>query len=235
MRNTFSTTLRAAAALTVASVCVFSPVANAQTVGAVTHLSGTLTARNDAGATRLLATRSGILPGETLSTAQDTYARVKFNDGTEIVIRPESRFKIEQYSYDEKKPEGDNMVFNLLKGGLRSISGLVSKRNKDKIQYLTPTATVGIRGTHFGMVVCDGDCAALKDGLHVDVSAGAVAITTSAGTQQFDAGQFGYVANATTVPVIVPPNQGFKVTLPPSVTGPSGNTVGGSGADICRP
>jgi hypothetical protein len=202
--------------------------------GTVTHLSGTLTARNESGSTRVLAARSGVVAGETLSTAQDTFARVKFGDGTEIVIRPETRFKVEQYSYDEKKPESDNMVFSLLKGGLRSVSGLISKRNRDKIKYVTPTATVGIRGTHFGATVCDGDCPNLKDGLHVDVSAGAVAITNASGTQEFNAGQFAYVASNATTPVIVPPNQGFKLTLPPSMT--SGTTgVGGSGADICRP
>ena len=61
-------------------------------VGQITHLSGTLVGRMD-GQTqpRLLANRSTISPGETIATQGDTYARVKFNDGTEVVLRPNTQ------------------------------------------------------------------------------------------------------------------------------------------------
>jgi FecR protein len=216
--------------------------------GTVTHLSGTVTARQDNGSSRVLSVRSQVNAGETLSTATDTYARIKFLDNTEVVLRPESRMKIEAFSYDEKAPQSDNAVFNLLKGGLRSISGLIAKRNNQNLRFSSPTATVGIRGTHLGMQHCEGDCGSiptasgqpLPDGLHVDVASGAVVITTSAGEIRLEPGQFGFVPAGGGLPAIVPPNQGFRVTMPPNIAAPpppggDGRGVGSSGADQCRP
>ena len=217
-------------------------------VGQVTHLSGTLVGRVE-GQTqpRLLANRSAISPGETIATQGDTYARIKFNDGTEVVLRPNTQFKIESYVYDEKEPAKDNIIFGLLKGGLRSVSGLMSKRNREKIQYTTATATVGIRGTHFGMLVCSADCANIPtvtgvmpaDGLHLDVSAGQIVVTNQAGSQTINPGQFGYVPSAITPPAIVPPQNGVRVTMPAVIA--AGNTGGRSigtsqsGQAECRP
>jgi FecR protein len=217
-------------------------------VGQITHLSGTLVGRME-GQTqpRLLANRSSISPGETLATQGDTYARVKFNDGTEVVLRPNTQFKIEQYTYDEKEPSKDNIVFGLIKGGLRSVSGLISKRNKEKIQYTTATATVGIRGTHFGMLMCSADCAGIPtvtgtmpaDGLHVDVAAGQIVVTTPAGALTVNPGQFGYVPSAGAAPTIVPPQNGIRVTMPAVIANNNsgGRTVGNpnAGQDQCRP
>lgn len=217
-------------------------------VGQVTHLSGTLVSRMDGqNQPRLLANRSAISPGETLATQSDTYARVKFKDGTEVVLRPNTQFKIEAYSYDEKEPAKDNIIFGLLKGGLRSVSGLMSKRNRDKIQYSTATATVGIRGTHFGMLLCSADCAGIPtvsgimpaDGLHVDVAAGQIVVTNSLGVQIVNPGQFGYVPGAGAAPTIVPPSNGVRVTMPAVIASNNtgGRTIGSAavGQADCRP
>lgn len=217
-------------------------------VGQITHLSGTIVGRMD-GQTqpRLLANRSSIASGETLATQGDTYARIKFNDGTEVVLRPNTQFKVESFTYDEAEPSKDNIIFGLLKGGLRSVSGLISKRNREKIQYTTSTATVGIRGTHFGMLMCSADCANVPtvtgvmppDGLHVDVSAGQIVVSNQAGTQTFNPGQFGYVPSATAPPTIVPPQNGIRVTMPAVIAAANtgGRTIGNAqtGQAECRP
>ena len=49
--------------------------------------------------------------------------------------------------------------FSLLKGGFRSISGLIGKVNHDEYQVTTPVATIGIRGTDYLVVICDATCA----------------------------------------------------------------------------
>ena len=217
-------------------------------IGQVTHLSGTLIGRADGQAqARVLSARSAIASGDTLSTQGDTYARVKFNDGTEVVLRPNTQFKIENFSYEEAVPAKDNILFGLLKGGLRSVSGLISKRNKDNIRYTTATATVGIRGTHFGMLLCFADCAniptvsgiAPADGLHLDVVAGQIIVTNAAGSQVFNPGQFGFVQGANTLPGIVPPQDGIRVTVPAVIASntPGGRTIGNpnAGQADCRP
>jgi len=210
--------------------------------GSVTHLSGTLVARKDDGSARILAPRSEVHPGETLATADGTYARVKFVDGGEVTLRPDSQLNIASYTYEQAHPERDNVVFKLLKGGLRSITGLIGKREPTRFQMNTATATIGIRGTIFNVLQCSNDCGGIKmpdggtptNGLHVEVGEGAISVTNNQGTQVFNAGQFGYVRDVNTAAVTVPPQVAPKPPPPPATfeTGKAG--VGKASADECK-
>lgn len=228
-------------AQTVAPDTSAAPLPNS--VASVTHLSGTLTVRRSDGTQRFLSVRSAVAEGDTLSTAVGTYARMKFSDGSEVVLRPESQLKVDAFKYEEAKPEADNSLISLLKGGLRSVTGLLGKRNRDKVSYNTPTATVGIRGTHFGALFCQNDCgniptpagSAPPNGLHVDVLDGSVTVSNAAGAQTINAGQFGYVRDVATPPAQVPPQQGIQVTMPLAISRNSatGATVGKTQSDEC--
>ena len=118
-------------------------------VGTVTNISGPLLVRKADGTVKVLTQKSTVDAGDTLVSEKDTYASVKFVDNSEITLRPNTQFKIENFSYDAVKPEQDNALFSLIKGGLRSITGLLGKRNKARFSLSTPTATIGIRGTTF--------------------------------------------------------------------------------------
>jgi hypothetical protein len=208
------------------------PLALASTAGTVTHLSGTLSAKRTDGTSKVLSVKSEVLQGDILTTEQNTYARVKFADGSEVVLRPNSQIVVAAFNYDSAQPASDSMVLNLLKGGLRALTGIIGKRNRDNVTYNTPTATIGIRGTHFGALFCNNDCVGIptvsgkppENGLHVDVAAGAVALTNPGGQQLLSAGQFGFVRAINVQPQIVPPEQGIRVTMPPSI---SENNAGG--------
>lgn len=203
-------------------------------VGTVTHLSGILSAKGATGASKVLSVKSEVNEGDLLTTETETYARVKFVDGGEIVLRPGTQLRVAAYSFQESKPQNDNAFFSLIKGGLRAVTGALGKRSQDKVGFTTNTATIGIRGTHFGALLCSGDCASVAttsgsspaDGLHVDVTAGAVSVTNAAGQVLIGAGQFGYVASANSVPAVVPPAQGIQVTMPQNI---AQNKGGGSG------
>src|SRR5450830_1961739 len=129
--------------------CVASLGWAAQVAGTIVQLSGPLMARKADGAVRVLSMKSEVESGDTLVTEKNTYAMVKFIDNSEITLKPSTIFKVENFSYDVGKPDGDNASFNLLKGGLRSVTGLLGKRNKEKFSMKTPSATIGIRGTTF--------------------------------------------------------------------------------------
>jgi hypothetical protein len=129
--------------------CVASVGWAAQVAGTITQLSGPLMARKANGAVRILSMKSEVESGDTLVTEKNTYAMVKFIDNSEITLKPSTTFKVENFAYDADKPDGDNASFNLVKGGLRSVTGLLGKRNKEKFSLKTPSATIGIRGTTF--------------------------------------------------------------------------------------
>lgn len=209
----------------------------------VTHLSGILSAKKPDGSSKVLAVRSMVEEGDVLTTEKGTYARMKFRDGGDVVLRPNTQIKVENYSFEEAKPESDGALLSIFKGGMRMVTGLIAKRNKDKISVRAPSATIGIRGTHFGALFCyQENCAdvptvsglAPADGLHVDVSSGAITLTNSAGTAEFTAGQFGYLADGNALPELVPPERGIRVTMPGSIAANrGGDGIGGVGALEC--
>lgn len=213
--------LGAAIVLSLAALPALAGVA-----GQVTHLSGTLSAKRADGATKLLSVRSEVQEGDLLTTEVDTYARIKFVDGAEVVLRPSSQLRVASYSYAENKPQSDNVFISLLKGGLRAVTGLIGKRNREAVSFSTPTATIGIRGTHFGALFCSNDCGGIpsasgrppENGLHLDVADGAILVRNNAGQQQIAAGQFGFVRDVASLPLVISPQQGVQVTMPPAIS-----------------
>ncbi|MDO8464351.1 MAG: FecR domain-containing protein [Gallionella sp.] len=201
--------------------------AAANDIGVVMNVEGELTAKGGDGALRKLGVWGKVLAGDTLFTGKDSFARVKFSDGGQISLKPASQFKIEGFHYDEQDPKKDAAGFNLLKGGLRAISGAIGKRgDPDSYSVKTRTATVGIRGTKYGMLFCQGDCAdqpppadgsPLSDGTHLDVTEGSIIVRNPAGNQLLNAGQFGYVGSISTPPVMVPPERAIKVDIPAKI------------------
>ena len=207
--------------------------------GQVTHLSGVLVAKRADGSSKLFSVKSEILEGDTLTTEQETYARIKFTDGSEVVLRPGSQLKISSFSFSQDQPATDNVILDMLRGGMRSVTGLIGKRSRDKVLVNAPNATVGIRGTHFGALICQSDCGGIptssgkppENGLHLDVTDGAIVVRNQAGEQQIASGQFGFVRTATTAPTLVPPQQGVPVTMPSSIARNNSDGRGGLGKD----
>ncbi|WP_216675276.1 hypothetical protein [Paraburkholderia elongata] len=141
-------------------------------------------------------------------------------------MRPSSQVVVKSYVYDVDHPEKDNVAIRLVNGGLRSVTGLIGKRNHDAVSFETPTGTIGVNGTNFGALFCQCDCGSVptlsgsapQNGLHVDVAQGAVVVSNPGGQQVFQTGQFGFVANPSSPPVVVPPAQGVPVTMPLSIS-----------------
>ena len=165
----------------------------AATAATVTHLSGTLVAMKPDGSSRILSLKSNVESGDTLSTEKDTFARIKFTDDSETVLRPNTIFKLDSYAFDQDKPKEDGFFASLLKGGARFVSGLVGKRgNRDAYALKAATATIGIRGTEYVVLVCSGgNCpAGMKDGAYTLVFEGSVSVHNEFGEIGCGAGQF---------------------------------------------
>ncbi|WPB57463.1 FecR family protein [Xylophilus sp. GOD-11R] len=86
--------------------------------------------------------------GDVLTTGADGRVQIRFSDGGLVALQPGTRFAITEYA-DRNDATQDRYVVNLLRGGLRSITGLIGKRNHDNYKVETPTALIGIRGSAF--------------------------------------------------------------------------------------
>lgn len=175
--------------------------------GEVIHLSGTLSVARSDGSMLVLGQKSAVYPGDLLSTQKDSYAQINFTDGSSLTIRPYTQVKVESYNYVQDKPQEDSAFFRLVKGGLRTVTGLVGKRgNQDAYRIGTATATIGIRGSIGHALHCEGStsCAGvvaggdkLAQGTHLQSDTGSFTMTVGGQTVLIKEGTSGYSNGAT--------------------------------------
>jgi len=137
-----------------------------------------------------------IYSGSTVNTGAGAQAIIRFDDDQQVVLDENTTFKIADFRYRAAAPRGDRAVFDLLRGALRFITGVVGARNPNVVQLRVPQATIGIRGTDF-MV-------ALVNPAFVNVLSGAVSTTNAGGTVVIGAGAIGQVASAASLAVPIP-------------------------------
>jgi len=142
--------------LIAAMLLMIASVAQAAEVsGNIGYMSGTLVAQRADGTIKVMGPKSEVFAGDMLVTAKDSYAQVQMNDGTQMTLRPHSNLKIEEYRFVKQEPKSDNAVFRLLKGGFRTLTGLIGKRgDPDAYKVRAASATIGIRGTDFSSRLC---------------------------------------------------------------------------------
>ena len=131
-------------------------------VGKVLSARGA-TAHVDGGAVRFLGRGDPIYKGDVISTARRSFAVIKMVDKTNVTVRPKTVLRFDNF---EVKPKRESAIVSLFRGGLRALTGFISKRKRDAFKIKTPIATIGIRGTEFDARICaEGDCGGEATGL----------------------------------------------------------------------
>jgi len=141
---------------------------------------------------RPLVKGSEILAGDTISTGKDGRAQIRFSDGGYVSLQPGTLFRVDDYHYDNKADGSEKGFFSLLKGGLRTITGVIGHFNRDNYKLSTPVATIGIRGTVYN--------ATFEDALTVSVIQGSVLVSNNGGSLILEKGQSAFAADANTAP-----------------------------------
>ncbi len=196
--------------LMAAALSVASGTAMAAGAGQVKYLSGTLSVQQPDGKTKILSQKSDVQPGDLLTTQSDSFAQIDFTDGSSATLRPNTRMKIDSYKFVQAKPEQDSVFFRLLKGGLRTVTGLVGKRgNQNAYKIGTSTATIGIRGSSGDTTVAEegGD---LPAGTYHTTYTGSYILENGFGSQLVGQGQFGF-AGFGLPPTLLPGDPGLKL------------------------
>ena len=193
--------LRSCAAFLLGSLCLLAPEWAAAAVAEVLKVVGHASASDANGDIRTLADGSELEVGETIVTGPDSFLRMKLADDGYVVLRPNTRFQIEDFNLSERE-EDNRSVFNLVKGGFRAVTGLVGKRNKPGIAYKTAVATIGIRGTDLEVADCTAGCedgGKITKGLFFKVHSGTIAVNK----REFPAGTGGFVPPDTRRPLLL--------------------------------
>lgn len=172
---------RSAVALAIAA-CF--PAAGYAAVARVDFAVGNVIAVGPDGRSRPLAKGSQIDVGDTVNTQQGR-AQLRFEDGAYMSLQPETAFKVEEFRFVEKGAGNDNIVMNLLKGGMRTITGLIGRANKRNYRFRTEVATIGIRGTEYSV--------RYTNSIEVFCAGGSIAVENEGGTLVLGPGQGGFV------------------------------------------
>lgn len=86
-------------------------------------------------------------------TKENSRLQIIFKDETIISLGKNSNFSIKEYLFEDS--QAPIAKFEMIKGAMRTITGKIGKIAPDKFTVQTKTATIGIRGTNFSVVVGD--------------------------------------------------------------------------------
>ncbi|MGZ8439876.1 MAG: FecR family protein [Candidatus Deferrimicrobiaceae bacterium] len=119
-------------------------VRNSEGEAAITHEGHVLPASEG---TKLFA-------GDTLSTGSDGSLGVILRDDSTLSLGPGSSFVIQNFLFSPAE-EKFGLLVRVSRGTMAYLSGLIGKLSPESVRFETPTASIGIRGTHFAVKILD--------------------------------------------------------------------------------
>lgn len=136
-----------ATAAVVALACLLVQAPLAPVLAAV-RIGGTESVVNEVNAflgevTRVLDVPDEIFSEEVIETSPEGATKVVFNDGSELVMGPNSRVTLDRYVFDPDAGDG-SLTVSLVSGIFEFASGLIPS---DGYDIRTPFANLAIRGT----------------------------------------------------------------------------------------
>ncbi|HAJ21758.1 MAG TPA: hypothetical protein DCL95_17170 [Rhodospirillaceae bacterium] len=162
--------------------------------GSVDSLKGIVTAQRG-GVEVELGAGDPIYEGDVIVTGGDSAVGIVFADNSTMSMGGDARISIDEMVYDASAQSG-SQLFDIVQGAFVFASGQIGHNNPEDVQVRTPVATIGIRGTKYGVNV-DQE----KGDATVTLFEGAVVVENSAGQVLLSSiGQSTIVTSAFTAP-----------------------------------
>lgn len=123
-------------------------------IGTVKNVKGTVEIIRSSGsvsATKGLA----LLENDIITTGGRSSVGIIFKDNSVLSMGPESRIEIKDFVF-EPAEEKLSFVAEIVRGTMTYLSGIITRLNPDAVEFRTPSATIGIRGTHIAIQVQKG-------------------------------------------------------------------------------
>ncbi|MEZ5616403.1 MAG: FecR domain-containing protein [Rhodocyclaceae bacterium] len=220
---------QSSAALLAALAAAFPLTGQAASAARVDFALGDVKALAPDGRSRPLARGAEIASGEMIDTGSGR-AQVRFTDGAQVSLAPQTQFRIDDYRFAGKADGSEKGFFSLLKGAMRTITGLVGRSNRDNYRVTTTVATIGIRGTEYSITY--------GNSINVTTGKGSNEVCNAAGCLILNSGETAYVADNNTQPVMT--DKKAEIPPPPAQEGQlpgftSGNDTTGDGTPATIP
>ncbi|MCG6875076.1 MAG: FecR family protein [Betaproteobacteria bacterium] len=216
---------RLAVAMAAIAIAAFVPGnALAQSAASFIVAIGSVQVVDAGGRTRAGERGGPLAPGDRVITGANGLAQIRFSDGAMLSVRANSDLKIEAHSFFGPGDTLATTVLQLLKGGLRAITGAVARQNRSGYRVVTPTATIGVRGTDFEAFyipapIPGGLAPPDEPGTYLRVSRGIAFLQTPQGNLDVQSTQIGFVPVAAAPPRLLPQTPRFM--LQPSRPAPA--------------
>ncbi len=170
------------------------PASAPAAVARVDFAVGGVVATGSDGKSRKLIRGESIFEGDLIATS-DGRAQLRFTDGGYMSLQPQTEFRVDDYRFAGQADGSERGFFSLLKGGMRTITGIVGRSNPPNYQLRTTVATIGIRGTEYTVTYTNSI-------LH-SVANGGTTLVNGAGSFNVNAGETVMVKEFNTPPTRV--------------------------------
>lgn len=166
----------------------------------VHKISGTVVATDSNSRQRNLKQGDAVFVGEQVRAAPSSEAVLKTDDAGIIAVRPNAAFVVEQFKAEGNATDG--LSVRILSGALRMITGWTGYFNKNQHRIITPSATVGIRGTDHEPYVLSAEMSVdmqLPEGTYNKVNSGATVLRSNGVELEVNPGRVGFAPAPPTV------------------------------------
>jgi hypothetical protein len=207
---------RYAAAFALAACLTLAADPSQAAAGKVLFVSGPVTVERPAPSA--LKKDDPVEVGDIIVTGEKARAQLLMNDGARIALRSATRYKVDAFQLPPTVGEPTQAsttaaqgvsVATLLKGGFRTSTGAIGKGGKGTYEVRAPIGTLGIRGTDYTAVWCEGNCRdvpglqpgdVVRDGMYLAVHAGSILFRYGGRESVVETGQVLFIATSDAAP-----------------------------------
>jgi FecR-like protein len=205
-----------AVALALTALLAFATDPAQAAAGKVLFVSGPVSVERSASAA--LKKDDPVEIGDVIVTGDKARAQILMNDGARIALRAGTRYKIDAFQMPSAVDAPTQAtataaqgvtVATLLKGGFRTSTGAIGKDGKGTYEVRAPIGTLGIRGTDYTAVWCEGNCSdvpglapgdVVRNGMYLAVNAGSIVFHYGGREATVDTGQVLFIAAGDATP-----------------------------------
>jgi len=138
--------------------------------------------------------------GDTLTVTSQSKVQLQFDDDSLFTIPGAAVLRVDAFDLPKSGP--GRAVYTLVDGGLRTITGRISKNAQDIYELHTDLATVTVKGSAYAAARCRKACAGAQPGLYVRSDKGQITIANANGKLALRPGQIGFVGENPGAPAL---------------------------------